>query len=157
MILTVYTRLHPATGKLLNRHAPGHVRVKVDPADMSAYWRELAKAWREPGDLIVIEQDIGIGPEVIPGFAACKEPWCGHAYRIGRQLLVCLGCTRFTAKLKEAEPDLLDVVGEIGGDGLPAKDWRRIDVRLLDTLRKRGYRQHWHEPPVLHYHKYGQE
>lgn len=157
MIVVPYTRLHPATARLANRHAPGHRRVKLDPADMSAYWRLMAACWREPGELVVIEQDIGIGPEVLPGFAACPEPWCGNPYRIGRQLLVCLGCTRFSAKLKAAEPDVLDVVGEVGNDGLPAKDWRRLDVRILDELRKRGYRQHWHEPQVSHYHKYGQE
>jgi hypothetical protein len=157
MIVVPYTRLHPATARLANRHAPGHRRVKLDPADMSAYWRLLAACWREPGELTVIEHDIGIGPEVIPGFAACPEPFCGHPYRVGRQLLMCLGCTRFSAKLKADHPDVLDVVGEVGNDGLPAKDWRRLDVRILDELRKRGYRQHWHERPVKHYHKYGQE
>jgi hypothetical protein len=154
VIVLPYARLHPATARLANRHAPGHVRVKLDPEDMSAYWRLLAECWREPGDLVVIEHDIGIGPEAIPGFAACPEPWCGHPYRIGRQLLTCLGCTRFSAKLKADEPDLLDVVGEDGSAGLPAKDWRRLDVRILDEMRKRGYRHHWHEPEVRHYHKY---
>lgn len=155
MILVPYTRLHPATARLLNRHAPGHRRVRIDPADMSAYWRLLAAVWREPGDLVIVEHDIGISAQVLPGFAACAQPWCGHAYPIDGRTIVCLGCTRFTAALKEAEPDLLDVVGEVTGDGLPAKDWRRLDVRILDELRKRGYEQHRHEPNVMHYHRYG--
>lgn len=157
MILVPYTRLRPATARLLNRHAPGWQRVRIDPGDMTGYWRILAAAWREPGDLVNIEHDIGISAEVLPGFTTCREPWCGNAYRIDRQLLVCLGCVRFTAWLKAAEPDLLEVVGEVTGDGLPAKDWRRLDVRILDELRKRGYRQHWHEPVVKHYHRYGQQ
>jgi hypothetical protein len=70
-------------------------------------------------------------------------------------MLACLGCTRFSAGLKAAEPDLLDVVGEVTGDGLPARDWRRLDVRILDELRKRGYEQHRHQPDVRHYHRYG--
>ncbi len=155
MIVIPYTRRHPATARLANRHAPGYVRVKLDPDDMGAYWALLAHLWREPGELVVIEHDIGIGPETLPGFAACPEPWCGNPYRVARQLLVCLGCTRFSAALKAAEPDLLEEVGDVGNDGLPAKDWRRLDVRILDALRKRGYRQHWHEPMVKHFHDYG--
>lgn len=154
MILLPYTRLHPVTARLANRHAPGHVRVRLDPADDAAYWRLLAEQWRQPGDLIVVEQDIGLRAGVVQGLTACREPWCGHPYPIGRQLLVCLGCTRFTAELKAAEPDLLDAVGLVGNDGLPAKDWRRLDVRLADELRRRGYTVHEHAPAVAHYHKY---
>lgn len=156
MILLPYTRLHPATAMLASRYAPGHVRVKLDPADDAAYWRLLATAWREPGDLTVIEHDIGIRAGVAEGFASCREPWCGHEYPLDRGvLLACLGCTRFTSQLKAAEPDLLDVVGEVAGDGLPAKDWRRLDVRTSDELKRRGYAMHVHSPTVRHYHKYG--
>jgi hypothetical protein len=154
VILVPYTRLHPATARLLNTHAEDHRRVRLDPADPSAYWTLLAATWRQPGDLVIVEQDVGIHADVIPGLAACREPWCGHPYPIGEQLLVCLGCTRFTAELKAAEPDLLDVVGEDGTGGLPARHWQRLDVRILDELRRRGYAQHRHDPPVAHYHKY---
>jgi hypothetical protein len=154
VILVPYTRLYPATARLLNRYAPGHQRVPLDAADPSAYWGLVAEAWRQPGDLVIVEQDIGIHAAVVPGFAACREPWCGHPYPIGEQLLVCLGCTRFTAELKASEPDLLDVVGEDGTGGLPARHWQRLDVRILDELRRRGYAQHPHDPPVRHYHKY---
>lgn len=153
-VLLPFTRLHPVTSRLANAHAPGHVRVRLDPGDDAAYWRLLADAWRQPGDLIVIEQDIGLGAGVIECFDACRHPWCGHPYPIGRQLLVCLGCVRFTAALKDAEPDLLEAVGRIGGDGIPAKHWRRLDTRLAGELRRRGYSVHEHQPPVAHYHRY---
>lgn len=154
MILVPFTRLHPATARLLNRHAPGHARVRIDPRDVEAYWRIVADAWRQPGDLLIVEQDIGIHAGVIEGLTACREPWCGHPYLIGEQLLMCLGCTRFTAELKTAEPDLLDVIGEDATGGLPARHWQRLDVRILDHLRDRGYAQHVHQPPVAHYHRY---
>lgn len=153
-ILLPHTRLHPATARLANRHAPGHRKVRLDPADDSAYCRLLTEQWRQPGPLMVIEQDIGIHPGVIEGLEACPEPWCGHPYRIGSELLVCLGCTRFSAALKAAEPDLMDAVSADGTGGLPAGDWRRLDVRILDHLRRRGYPQHRHQPPVKHYHRY---
>lgn len=155
MILLPYTRLHPATARLANRHAKGHTRVRLDPADMAAYFELLAVAWREPGDLILVEHDIGIHAGVVPGFTACREPWCGHAYPLDRGvMLACLGATRFAEGLKEAEPDLLEVVGKVTGDGLPAKDWRRLDVRLGDELKRRGYSLHVHPKPVKHYHRY---
>lgn len=154
MILVPHTRLHPAAGRLLNRHAPGHVRVRLDPADAQAYWQLLAHWWRQPGDLIVVEQDVGIHSGVLPGVAGCRQPWCGYPYPIGEQLLVCLGCTRFTAELKAAEPDLLDTVGVDGTGGMPARHWKYLDVKILTHLRERGYVQHRHEPPVKHYHRY---
>lgn len=154
MILLPYTRLHPATARLANRYAPGHVRVRIDPADDTAYWRLLAKLWLEPGDLLIVEQDIGIRAGVVEGLAACPQPWCGFPTAIGRQLLVCLGCTRFSAALKAAEPDLLDAVGQDATGGLPARVWQRLDVRILDHLRARGYQQHEHLPTVAHYHRY---
>lgn len=154
MIIVPYTRLHPATGRLLKRHAPGHHRVRIDLADVTAYWRIVADQWRQPGDLLIVEQDIGIHAGVVDGLTRCREPWCGHPYPIGEQLLVCLGCTRFTAELKAAEPDLLDMVGECADAGTPVRHWQRLDIRILDELRNRGYAQHVHEPPVRHYHRY---
>jgi hypothetical protein len=154
VILLPYTRLHPVTARLANRHAPGHRRVRIDPLDDGAYWRLLATAWAEPGDLVVIEQDIGLRPNVVAGFDSCRKPWCGHPYLIGAQELVCLGCTRFTAELKAAEPDLLERVGQDGSGGVPARDWRRLDVRIADELERRGYARHRHEPTVTHFHKY---
>lgn len=154
MILAPYTRLHPTTARLLNRHAPGHVRVRIDPADDSAYFRLLAGEWSRPGDLVVVEQDVGLAAGVVSGFAPCREPWCGHAYPVGRRPLICLGCTRFTSDLKSAEPDLFEVVGRCADDGIPARHWRRLDVRVDGELRRRGYTPHRHVPDLAHYHKY---
>lgn len=154
-VLLPHTKLHPATARLANEHAPGHLKVRIAPGDDAAYWRLLTRWWNATGgDLVVIEQDIGITADVLPGFAACREPWCGHPYHVAGRVLVCLGCTRFTAELQAAEPDLLQAVGEIGGDGLPARDWRRLDVRLADELHRRGYQVHEHAPQLAHYHRY---
>lgn len=160
LVVLPYTRLHPVTARLANTHAPGHVRVMLNPDDgtdprpASGYWDLLAELWKLPGDLVVVEQDIGLRAGVIEGFDACRRPWCGHPYRVGSELVVALGCTRFTAELKAAQPDLLERVGQISEPGMPAKHWRRLDVRLADQLRRRGYRVHEHEPAVAHYHRY---
>ncbi len=154
MILVPFTTLHPRTAELLDRFAPGHVRVHLDPDDPSDYWWVLAEAWATPGDLVIIEHDIGLAEGVIEQFHSCRSPWCGNPYNVAGSLLVCLGCTRFTDELKTAHPDLLDVVGLVGNDGLPAKDWRRLDVRIGDELHKRGFEVHHHSPTVEHFHSY---
>lgn len=152
MILVPYTRLDPRTVRLLEAHAPGYTPVLVDGP--TSYWSVLAEAWTAPEDLTVIEHDIGIHGQVIPQFQECRQGWCGNPYNIGGTMLVCLGCTRFTDELKTANPDLLEVVGEVGGDGLPVRDWRRLDVRLADELHRRGYQVHTHRPTVDHFHEY---
>jgi hypothetical protein len=146
--------MDPRTAEALNTFAPDHVAVKLDPARDDDYFRVFAEAWATPGDLIVIEQDILLTEGVIEQFLACRNGWCGNPYNIAGQQLVCLGCTRFTAELKDAHPDLLDVVGLVNNDGLPAKDWRRLDVRLSDELHFRGFQVHTHTPEVEHFHRY---
>lgn len=153
-VVLPYTRLHPATARLANKHAPGHRKVPLWPGDDASYWRLLAEEWRQPGDLLVIEHDIGIHAGVVEGLTACAQPWCGHPYLIGRTPMVCLGCTRFTAALKAAEPDLLEAAGRISEPGLPAGHWRRLDVRIAAELTRRGYTVHEHAPQVAHYHHY---
>lgn len=154
VVLVPYTRLHPAAARLLNRHAPGHRREKIDPADYEAYWRLLAHWWREPGDLVVVEHDIGLHAGVLPGFETCVRSWCAHPYRLHRETRACLGATRFTAALKYVQPDLLDAVGADTCGEAPAKVWWRLDVRIEAELQRRGYRVHEHQPPVAHYHRY---
>lgn len=153
-VVVPFTKLHPVTARRLNRYAPGHERVRLDPGDDEAYWRVLADAWAGTNDLVVVEHDIGIHGQVLPGFAACWQPWCGHAYRLHRETRMCLGCTRFTAELQGAEPDLLEVVGKDTSGEAPPKVWWRLDVRLQAELERRGYRQHEHLPQVAHYHRY---
>ena len=55
LVLLPYTRLHPVAARLATQHAPGHVRVRLDPADPHAYWSLLARMWRQPGDLLIVE------------------------------------------------------------------------------------------------------
>lgn len=162
-VLVPYTpdKLDPRTVRLIEQHTPdGHeVRwAELDPRDERAYARLLIDAWGRPGDLIVIEHDIGIRAGVIEELTACSQPWCGFPYAIGGNLLVCLGCTRFTHTLKTALPDLMREAAAIGpaqdGGGVAAGDWRRLDVRVGACLERLGHARHRHEPEVEHYHHY---
>lgn len=153
-VIIPFTRLDPRTARLADEHLPGHHRVRITAGDDTGYWRVLLGEWRRTGGLLVVEHDIGVHEDVLPQTAVCPRHWCAFPYQVAGTVQPALGCTRFSAALKATEPDLLDVVGQVSGDGLPAGDWRRLDVRLAAELQARGYRMHVHSPPVRHFHGY---
>jgi hypothetical protein len=161
VILAPYTtgKQHPEAKRRLEMYAPGPVTwVEIDPDQPTQYSRILVDAWQCDGDLTIVEHDVGIRPYALEGLWACTQPWCGYPYPIGEQLLVCLGCTRFTAHLKASLPGLMAEAAAIGseqdGGGVAAGDWRRMDVRVAACLERLGHQRHAHWPPVDHFHRY---
>jgi hypothetical protein len=163
VILVPYTveKLNPETKRLVEAHTPPGMDVEwaeLDSNHPGSYARLLVEVWAEPGDLLIIEHDIGIRAGVIEELLACTQSWCGFPYTIGEQLLVCLGCTRFTAHLKASLPGLMAEAAAIGseqdGGGVAAGDWRRMDVRIAACLEKLGHQRHPHLPAVDHFHHY---
>jgi hypothetical protein len=123
--------------------------------DTDAYWRCLAAEWPVPGDLLLIEHDMLPAPGVTAQMESCPRPWCSSPFMIenGTWLPDGLGCVKLAGRLKGRHPDLMAALGEMTGDGLPPKDWRRLDVRLSQLLRSHGYRPHLHRRSV-HLHDY---
>lgn len=125
----------------------------LDP-DPESYWRLLAAEWATPGDLLIVEHDMLPAPGVTEAMTACLRPWCCSPYRIAHSWLdEGLGCVKLAARLKDRHPDLMARLGEVTGDGLPARDWHRLDVRLARLLRDLGYAPHRHRRSV-HLHDY---
>lgn len=155
MIVAPYTKLHPETAELLDIHAPDHLRWELDPADDTAYAELLRRLWRGcRGDLIIIEQDIGINHAVVPQLTRCTHPWCGFAYPVQGRPVFALGCVRFRAELLVQERDLMDEAAALDVDGFGVGHWRRLDVAVERTMRSRGYAPHLHYPDVSHFHEY---
>lgn len=152
MIAVPHTNLHPLTARWAQQHSAR--LFPLDPQDMEAYWRLLLVLWTVPGDLLVVEHDMIPAKGVTEAMTACKRPWCVSPYPVASTVVhESLGCTRFAARLKVRHPELMAALGKIGGDGLPAKDWRRLDVRLAALLRAYGYRAHQHRKST-HLHEY---
>ena len=135
---------------------------QLDVNDQSAYWWLLDWLWtRAPRgywdpDLVIVEQDMLPAPGVVEDMLRCRRPWCTSPYpvtELGTIVSESLGCVKFAGRLRERHPDLMQRLGEVGGDGLPAKDWRRLDVRLAGLLRGLGYRAHTHRRS-RHLHEY---
>lgn len=157
MILAPYTaaKQDVEARALLEQHAPEEITWRrIDPGDDTAYARALVEAWAVPGDLTVVEHDVGIRAGVIEELLDCSQPWCGFPYAIGTQLLVCLGCTRFSAHLKASLPQLMEQAAAIADSGMQAGDWRRMDVRIAGCLERYGHQRHVHLPEVQHFHTY---
>lgn len=127
--------------------------------DHTAYWRMLSYAWKERGDTIIVEHDMLPADGVIEEMLTCTAPWCTSPYRGSPNknepdVIAGLGCTKFSEVLKANEFDLMRVVGEMSEDGLPAKTWKRLDVRIARALRARGYTPHTHRRSIhLHYER----
>lgn len=134
--------------------------IVLSCADPTDYWDLLASWWfvhssGEDGPLVVVEQDVLPADGVVDDMAACPELWCSSPYQLGTGVWLDegLGCTKFSADLMAAHPDLMARVGEIDDDGLPAKDWHRLDVRIARVLRDLGYAPHTHRRSK-HLHDY---
>lgn len=144
--------LHNRTRAWAEQNGARIAHLEPDP---EAYWRLLEDEWRQPGDLILIEHDMLPAEGVTDAMATCRRSWCTSPYRIAHTWLdEGLGCVKLSARLKRRHPDLMHRLGEITGDGLPPKDWHRLDVRLARLLRDCGYAPHTHRRSI-HLHDYG--
>lgn len=158
-VVVPYVALHPQAEAALDRFAPEAERFFLGRTS-DAYWRLLADLWATGEGFLIVEQDIELVEGVVEGLAACPQWWCLHPYPGGGWatggdplLYQSLGCTRFSSDLLRAEPDLMSEVGSVS-EGLPAKDWRRLDVTIGPRLNWRGYQPHVHWPAVIHHHDY---
>lgn len=150
-VLCAWTQLRPETRAALDEHARDHEVIYEDCRGREeAYFEAIERLWNAGASFVTVEHDIVIHDQVFQGFQECQEPWCGHAYDLAVGLRPALGCTRFRAELLAAMPDAMAETKLEATSGVPPMAWYRIDVRLEQILQKAGYRQHVHEPPVVH-------
>jgi hypothetical protein len=146
-------KLRPETVEALRQWAPHAIMVNVAGSNF-AYTTEFEKLWTAGEDFVIVEHDIVLHEHVIHDFMDCREPWCANPYRVGYDNLTSLGCVRFRAELLAGEPDAPYVHGVMGPGLEPARDWRRLDTRIMGVLHERGYWPCEHQPPVVHHHDY---
>jgi len=134
----------------------------LEPGDESYYWA-FREWWLdpEPGDLIIVEQDIVPPENVVFDFTTCPEHWCASWYELhpvtedGRDYSQAipfgwgLGCTRFSAVLRREYPELADRAGEplVFGpepDPDPPRVWWVLDMRVTMHVNRLGYLPHDH-------------
>ena len=152
-ILCCYTqdKLRTETIDALSRFAPGCELTEV--TGLYGYWEALADRWNSEDDLVIVEQDIVITVDVIPGFGNCDQDWCSFAYQVwcSRPLPPAvrlfdrgLGCTRFSAELQRRFP-LRHLALKVR--------WQRIDAVLCEAFDANNLAPHVHGE-VGHLHEY---
>jgi hypothetical protein len=167
--------LRPATRAAVEAQVGGEAVFLADPGGGMFYADLLRRLFREPGDLVICEQDVVPPPGAIAGLLACDHYWCGHLLPFeGRFNYATLGLAKFSAELKRRLPAVFDYAlarppwlarvpclkpGEVdpwAGDDVSlwpsSVGWPRCDILILRELETRGLRWHRHDPPVVHLH-----
>jgi hypothetical protein len=147
---------HPDAVKALSAYAP-HADVVDVTGDNYAYWREIRERWAGERDLIIIEQDIEIGPDTIATLENCSQDWCCYAYPIFRtrvRLRVGLGCIKISAAAQRKVTAALVEQGFTSCAACRGKGcWWHLDGRVAAMLKKGGFFPHVHGD-VTHHHDY---
>lgn len=147
---------HPDAMAALERYAP-QAELPDVRGDNYAYWREIAARWTGESDLIIIEQDIEIGPDTVRELEECNQDWCCFAYPIFRtrvRLRLGLGCTKVSAAAQrkvtpEAIAEGFKLCAQCKGKGC----WWHLDGRIATMLKRAGLFPHVHGD-VQHHHDY---
>lgn len=127
----------------------------LDPRDDQAYWKLLKQYWAvcdwNVTDLMVVEHDIVIHPDVPKVFDHCPNPVCVFDYWIGGGYAYGLGCVRFRSSVIRDRPGAIETAGLRGrDDGLGVGHWKRLDGYIWQTVGDPCR----HTPPVRHLHDY---
>jgi hypothetical protein len=147
---------HPDAVAAISRYAPQADTVDVSE-DNYAYWRAIRDRWTGERDLIIIEQDIEIGPDTVATMQGCSQDWCCYAYPIFRtkvRLRVGLGCIKISAAAQRRIPagEITEGFGSCAacrGKGC----WWHLDGRISHMLKRAGFFPHVHGD-VTHHHDY---
>jgi hypothetical protein len=143
-----YAVLDPRTKQALDQYIPGAEFVDVS-ADDGAYWRAICERWNTGHDLLIIEQDIEIGPDTLSSFDECPGQWCAFDYESEPHGAGPLGCTRFRAALQRHV-----TTTRISPD--PYRHWAQIAPRVYRTIVRHGYPGPHMHGDVKHHHDYAE-
>lgn len=155
-VLFCHTQPHPDAVKALEAYAPQAESIDVS-ADNYQYWQQISHRWTGERDLIIVEQDIEIGPETVATMDQCRQDWCCYAYTIFRtkvRLRVGLGCTKISAAAQRKVTagmvaEAFTNCGSCRGKGC----WWHLDGRITSLLKRAGFFPHVHGD-VTHHHDY---
>ncbi len=155
-VLCCTVQPHPAAVGALVAYAPQADVVDVT-GDNYAYWREIRRRWAGEQDLVIIEQDIEIGPDTVATLQDCDQDWCCYAYPIFRakiRLRVGLGCVKISAAAQRrvtsaAIAESFKMCAQCKGKGC----WWHLDGRVATMMKRGGFFPHVHGD-VIHHHDY---
>lgn len=147
---------HPAAVEAISKYAPQAEVVDVSGSNYD-YWNSIAERWTGERDLIIVEQDIEIGPETIATMESCKQDWCCYAYTIFRtkvRLRVGLGCVKISAAAQRKVTAAMVAEGFTNCAACRGKGcWWHLDGQVAHMMKRGGFFPHVHGD-VVHHHDY---
>lgn len=120
--------------------------VRIDAADIYAYWQLLVRVFEHGGDFLIIEQDMAPTDEQITDIMDCPEPWCVFGYFRGTFNMCALGMFRLRKEVYAAYPSLLRRDLPIN----PPVPYDQCDGVIYSRLGACSYEPHRHYPDVEH-------
>ncbi len=164
-ILVPYVSMHPKAMDALPHYDP-RLRFAYTGRQPTDYWHAVRKYWTGERDLVIIEQDNEIHPEVLPSFESCPKLWCSFWYKgplygmdatnwvFGdgntfypnlQRMVTGIGCVKFSAELQRRIP-----ASTIAHDD---QGWDTLDEQISSRLLNAAYSPHIHGE-VKHHHEY---
>ena len=167
VILHPFVPGHRAADQLACRRALFRLRVigwsvfdeALAAEDHEAYSRMLASWWRSGEDLLIVEHDVEVSPELVAEMAACASPLCSAPYQIYEgdedflahlvrdgvhwSVATILGATKITARARARS------------DPPGPTHWALLDGQLTSSLaHDNGCEWHLHTSyPPIHHHR----
>lgn len=177
VIIAVDGGLRPETLAAVEEQFPAVELAIQGRGERFALADDLRRLWREPGDLVVVEQDNIPPPGSIRRLLECPRGWCGHLGPCGGRLQpMTHQLVKWSESYRRRFPDAADVAlgrdvqaerghcaptGHSWGWDLhdprswPSRvGWITVDSVLARQLQRHGEPWHQHDPPVGHLHDY---
>jgi hypothetical protein len=123
----------------------------IDPHSPTRYARLLIELYVDPGDLVIVEQDV-VPPEgSIARLLDCDYAWCTHPMLHGGERKIdLLGLAKFSAGLKRMWPYAFEAALHKGVGGSHRPHWRSCDTLIARWLRIHKLEPHVHGPDAIH-------
>lgn len=129
-------------------------RCRTPRDQPSAYARHLIALWRQPGDLILLEQDKVPPRGWFTELRRCPEDLCVFPYYSGDTLVNAgFGVVRFAADLKAFYSHAMERICTADGNGRGWRSWKGLDTRTFDWFARAGVDRHVHTPCAGHLHQ----
>lgn len=155
-LVVAFCQLHPKTAQaaLAELKADAQIVWADTSGSDTAYFEAIERHWAEGQTFVLLEQDKLPVPGALRALHDCPASWCTYPVPMAHNGQPCdfvsLSCTKFSAELMAAVPDLMDRVAKLNM-GRGPKHWDRLDMSMalectkaLGRMRRPPYECHWH-------------
>lgn len=113
---------------------------ELNPGDDTGYAELILRLWAERDTVIICEQDTVPPHGALTAMAGCASPWCAVPHSVGgAPSLDTIGCTKISAQIMVAHPDLAIHAATYCPHHDRLVPWRQLALRITGRLYHAGY------------------